>query len=276
MKYNRDLVSRKITNIRDSHMADLYERWHTQSHPVVSWQDFIPQANEWFLGSNMNTLHGVEHFPHIDVTQGNTHYIESFCLKYGWDGFQILNNEYAYYTMMGKYGVDLDQLQPNVPMMVTIPDFFSGGIRSEWEQLLQIAEQRNIDLHLDLAWIMMARGIEIDMSHPCIKSFGISMSKLNLNWNRAGLRWSRQRTMDSITILNHYYKVDINTNLYSCASFHMNNMHRDHAWLTHGEKNQDICNELGLEQTVFVHCVQNGFDNVSGLSCITDLLIDVQ
>ena len=268
--YDRSLVKPRITTIADATSNRLKQAWFEQAHPVCSWKEYISVAQEWFLGSKLVNLQGVEQFPYVDVTCGNTHYIESFVLKHGWDEFQILNREYAYYKLMGKHGVELDELEYNKPMIVTIPDFHTGGIRNEWQELLYIAEQRNIDLHLDLAWIVMARDIEIDLSHPCIKSFAISMRKLNLNWNRVGLRWSRQRTMDSITILNHYYKHDINTNIFSCGMYHMQNLDRDYAWNTYGDLNLDICTQLDLTQTKFVHCVN---PSETGLECITDLLI---
>lgn len=271
--YDKALVSDKITTIHDSTIKRLKHEWYTGTHPEYSWKEYISIAQEWFLSSRLVTLKGVEDFPYVDVTSGNTNYIESFVLKYGWDGFQILNREYAYYKLMGKHGVELDELEPNKPMIVTIPDFITGDVRSEWTDLLSIAEQKNIDLHLDFAWLMMSRDVEIDLSHPCIKSFGISMSKYSLNWNRVGLRWSKQRTMDSITILNHYYKTDINTNIFSCGAFHMNNLHRDYAWNTYGELNHNICKKLELTQTKFVHCVKNPHSSTDGLYCITPALL---
>jgi hypothetical protein len=268
-----DKVQRTITTIGDTQMNQLKRRWFEDNHRVVPWKDYLPKAQEWFLSSKLVTLHGVDKFPYVDVTCGNTQFIESFVLKHGWDGFQILNSEYAYYGLMGKHGVSLDWLESNRPMIVTIPDFMTGDVRWEWEHLLKIAEEKNIDLHLDLAWIVMSRDIEINLDHPCIKSFGISMSKLHLNWNRAGLRWSKQRTMDGITILNHYYKTDINTNTFTCADYHMENIDRDYAWNTYGDLNTNICNELNLEQTKFVHCVKKPEDK-TGLYCITPLLLE--
>jgi len=268
--YDKNLVEDKIITVNDSRILELKNQWFTQPQNTHTWNDYVEIAQRWFVDSKLVQLHGIEQFPYVDVTQGNTHYIESFVLKYGWDGFQILNREYAYYKLMGKHGVELELLEPNKPMIVTIPDFFTGDVRDEWADLLKIAEAKNIDLHLDFAWLMVARDIEIDLAHPCIKSFGISMSKLGLNWNRVGLRWSRQRTMDSITILNHYYKTDINTNIFSCGVYHMQNLDRDYVWNTYGELNNDICKQLGLTQTKFVHCV-NPSNN--GLQCITPLLI---
>lgn len=268
--YDKNLVANKISTIHDSNIIKLCREWYTNPQQEYSWQQYVDIAKEWFLSSKRVSLSGVENFPYVDVTCGNTQYIESFVLKYGWDGFQILNREYAYYKLMGKHGIELDQLESNKPMIVTIPDFHTGTVRSEFQDLLKIAEQKNIDLHLDFAWLIMADDLEIDLDHPCIKSFGISMSKLSLNWNRVGLRWSKQRTMDGITILNHYYKSDINKNIFSCGVFLMQNLSRDYAWDTYGDLNRDICNKLELQPTKFVHCV-NPSDH--GLQCITPLLL---
>lgn len=274
--YDINLVKDRITTINDDNMKRLKGRWFGLVSGFAlyecSWKTYLPKAQEWFLGSKLVTLSGVDKFPHVDVTMGNTQFIESFILKHGWDGFQILNREYAYYGLMGKHGVELDDLEPNKPMIITLPDFITGDVRWEWSDVLRIAEERNIDLHLDFAWLVMARDIEIDLDHPRIQSFGMSMSKLHLNWNRAGLRWSKQRTMDGITILNHYYNSDINTNTFSCAAWHMDNLDRDYAWNTYGNLNTDICRELDLGQTKFVHCVHNPVDK-ERLHCITPLLV---
>lgn len=268
--YDKNLVSDKIITINDSNIRRLRNEWYTGGHQEYGWAQYLDIAQEWFLSSKRTKLHGVDKYPYVDVTCGNTQFIESFVLKHGWKGFQILKSEYAYYKLMGKHGVELDELEPNKPMIVTIPDFFTGTVRPEWSELLKIAEQKNIDLHLDFAWLIMADDLEIDLDHPCIKSFGISMSKFGLNWNRVGLRWSKQRKMDGITILNHYYKVDINTNIFSCGVFLMQNLSRDYAWDTYGNLNKDICNKLNLQPTKFVHCV-NPSD--FGLQCITPLLL---
>jgi len=251
-------------------MKSLKLNWYNSPQKEYTWTEYIEIAKHWFLNSDLVKLKGVEYFPFVDVTTGNTHYIESLVSRFGWNGFQILKQEYAYYKLMGKHGVELDQLEPNKPMIVTVPDFFTGGIRNEWQDLLDISQERKIDLHLDLAWMVMAHEIELDFTHPCIKSFGMSMSKLHLNWNRVGLRWSRQRTMDSITILNHYYKADINTNIFSCGAYHMQNLDRDYAWNTYGYLNKDICKQLDLKPSKFVHCV---YPSNQGLECITPLLI---
>jgi hypothetical protein len=103
-----------------------------------------------------------------------------------------------------------------------------------------------------MAWITIAKDITIDLGHPCIKSFGMSMSKYSLDWNRVGLRWCRQRTMDSITMFNHYHG-EPNNNVVSCGAFMMQHIPRDYGWDVYGDKHQKICEQLGLKSTNIVH-----------------------
>ena len=115
MIYDIKKVDSKITTIGDDYLAKLKHDWFhgTGMHKQLptTWKEYLPKAQEWFLGSKLVTLHGVDKFPYVDVTCGNTQFIESFVLKHGWHGFQILNSEYAYYGLMGKHGVDLDCLE---------------------------------------------------------------------------------------------------------------------------------------------------------------------
>jgi hypothetical protein len=113
-----------------------------------------------------------------------------------------------------------------------------------------------------MAWIITAKGISIDFSHPCIKSVGMSLSKLNLQWSRVGLRFSRQKTMDSITIFNDYYQ-DTNTVLTSIGSYWIDNFDRDYLWNTYGQSHQDLCRDLDLTPTKIIHVVKDQYTNKS-------------
>jgi len=256
-----DLTS-KFSLIDDPLLSSLKSRWFSESQREISFREFLPLANEWFQSTKNNQISGWSEFPCHDVTMGCTHYIESLIGKYGWDGFQILKNEYAYYTLMGKHGVAVDDLKPNKPLLITIPHWTWCDIRPEWNDILTIAKERNIDIHIDMAWMLTARDIEIDLSHPCIKSFAMSMSKLKLEWSRVGVRWSRQRSMDSVTIFNEYYKIT-NTIMTSVGGFFMENIERDHLWNRYKSAHHDLCNQLNISPTKIVHIAK---DNDTGES----------
>jgi hypothetical protein len=248
-------TTQKLTPINDQYFKNLKADWFNNGHPIVTVPQFIPIANEWFKSTKINALDGWDEFPYTDVVLGCTHFIESFVIKYGWQGFQILPQEYAYYGLMGKHGTPCGELEPNKPLIISLPNWRYADLRPEWHDLLVECEQKNIDIHIDFAWITTSTGIEVDLSHPNIKSFAMSMSKYSMEWNRIGLRWTRQRTMDSITIFNHFHG-DVNSSLTSCGAYMMQNIPRDYAWNTYGDQHRQICKDLGLLSTKLIHVAE--------------------
>lgn len=252
---NRNELTERLFPIEDKFLLGLKNDWFTGSHKIVTVPEFAPKAIEWFKSTKINNIQGWELFPYTDVIMGCTHYIESFIIRHGWDGFQILNQEYGYYAMQGKHGNNVGELEPNKPLIVSTPNWFYGDMRPEWDALLIECEQKNIDIHIDFAWITTAKGIEINLDHPRIQSFAMSMSKYAMQWNRVGIRWCKQRTMDSITMLNHYYK-DVNSSLTSVGSFMIDNIPRDYAWNKYGNLYRLMCKELELYPTKMIHAVK--------------------
>ena len=250
--YTKDQITKKLVPVNDSYLKSLKEQWFQGSHPIVGQDEFIGKANEWFRSTKINDIQGWNEFTCVDAIMGCTHYIESFVLKHGWEGMQILPDEYGYYGMMGKFGNEVGDLKPNTPLIVSLPNWKYADIRPQWQEILRECEQKNIDIHIDFAWITTARDIQIDLTHPNIKSFAMSMSKYAMQWNRIGLRWSRQRTMDSITIFNHYYG-DVNSALMSCGAYMMERLPRDYGWDTYKNKHFEICQQLALESTKLLH-----------------------
>lgn len=262
MIWPNNKITKKLYPITDRRMENLRESLYQYPQSQKSYAEFIMQARHWFADSKLNNVTGWASLPCIDVTMGCTHYIESLAQKYGWDDFQILKNEYAYYTLMGKHGVEVDQLEHNKPLIITMPHWQFCDIRPEWPDVLAICEQRGIDIHIDMAWIITARDIAIDFSHPCIRSVGVSLSKLNLQWSRVGLRFSRQKTMDSVTIFNDYYR-DTNTVLTSIGTYWIENFDRDYLWNTYGNSHHALCQELELRSTKIIHVAHDPSNNDS-------------
>jgi len=242
----------KLHHLNDSFLKNIKTSWFAQPQKLITANQFIPVADKWFKSTKLNQLHGWDEFDCVDVVLGCTHFIESLVLKYGWDGFQILNEEYAYYGLMGKHGTELGQLEPNQPLLISLPNWRYADLRPEWPDLLKECEAKNIDIHIDFAWITVARDISIDLSHPCIKSFAMSLSKYSMEWNRIGLRWSRQRTMDSVTIFNRFHH-EVNSALTSGGMHIINNLPRDYAWDTYRELHHKTCKNLNLLPTKIIH-----------------------
>jgi hypothetical protein len=273
MIWNRDKLTTTFIPLTDDYLNRVKAEWFEKSHPVVTNQQLIPLLNEWFQSTQVNDLQGWGSLPCIDITMGNTHYIESFVIRHGWDGFQVLTDEYAYYSFNGKWGVEVGNLEPNKPLIITLPHYKWAGVRPQWTDILCECEQKNISIHIDMAWCTLSKNVAIDFSHPNIQSVGMSISKYSMQWNRIGLRYSKQRTMDSITMFNHYYQPDTNSSLSSCGAYAIDRIPRDYGWTTYADSHADICQSLDLIATDLIHVVKTK-PNGTAMG-ITNLLRDV-
>ena len=71
---------------------------------------------------------------------GCTHYIESLVSKHSWN-IQILPKDYAYYQVMGKQPTNPGELTPNIPLIVSLPNWYYGD-RPDWESVLKECEEK--------------------------------------------------------------------------------------------------------------------------------------
>ena len=260
------MLSKILYPIEDEYLSNLNYNFFAIKHKQVKPNEFIGQANEWFQSTKLNNLSGWDKFTYMDIMLGCTHFIEATCLRHGWK-IQHIPNEYLYYSVNGKRPTEIDQLKENIPLIISLPIWEYCDIHPEWDKILKICEERNINIHIDGAWFQSARNIEFDFDHPNIKSFGMSVSKgVDLQWNRIGLRWSRQKSIDSITLMNQYDQ--IHHTAITCGSYIMNNVEKDYAWNKYGEANKQIAELNSLQQTNSCHVLKNNDNNLWGIGKI--------
>jgi hypothetical protein len=251
-------LEKAMAPVDDNHLRTLKENWYRDTQVEIAHDDFIEKASKWFLSTSNNTLLGTDKFPCIDIIMGCTHFIESFVSKNKWN-IQVLEREYSYYSLMGKRPTQIGNLEPGIPLIVSLPNYYYGN-RPDWNDVLLECEQKNIDIHIDCAWLTAAKGIEINFDHPNIKSFAMSMSKYNFTWNRIGLRWSKQRTMDSCTLISAQKKYNELTT--ACGAYMMDHLPRDYGWTKYKDAVEKICEKLNLEQTNYFHIVRDKQGNL--------------
>lgn len=253
--------TKKLFLIEDEKIKKIKHDFFQQPQKNISKAEFIEFASHWFLSTKLNSIKGIEQFPHVDITIGCTNFIENICLKNKWN-VQVLPDEYSYYALMGKTHTNVGQFEPKIPLIVSMPNWRHGK-HNNWQDILNECQEKQIDIHLDCAWLTASKDIDIDLTHPCIKSVGMSISKYIGSWNRVGLRWSKSRTIDSITLLNEREKY--NETLTSCGYHVMRNLPRDYGWNTYGEKYKKIVQDNNLEATNFFYVAKRQ-DQLVGLS----------
>ena len=261
-------LDKTLSMANDQHIEALKKNWYRDPQVAIQHDDFIDKASKWFLSTKNNILIGTDKFPCIDIIMGCTHFIESFCSKQKWN-IQVLEKEYSYYALMGMKHTQLGKLKPGTPLIVSLPNYYYGN-RPDWSDVLLECEQKGIDIHIDCAWLTAAKGVEINFDHPNIKSFAMSMSKYNLGWNRIGLRWSRQRTMDSCTLISSQKKYNELTT--SCGAYMMDRIPRDYGWTKYKDAVGKICAKLGLEQTTYFYLVKDKDGNLYSIGRVLGML----
>ncbi len=216
---------------------------------------FKSSAAQHFTNNDSNRLSGFESFPQKDLIVGCQQYVDNLISKNGINGLQIFEHDYHYYQRVNpdiKY-VTLDTLDNTKPVLMAMP--FPGhlGKHRNLEKIIAVCNERNIDLHLDCAWLVAAFDIEFNFNQPCIKSFAMSFSKAySLSWNKVGVRWSREKNnQDTITILNETNALSKHT-LY-VAKQYMDRFPIDYVCKKYKNEYFKICQSLKLRPSNIIH-----------------------
>lgn len=212
--------------------------------------DFKQEMTSWLFASQFNNIKGFDEFNRLDIVNGCTQYIDNLYMQ---GPVQVLHNDYRYHERLKLAFVkDVGSLIPDIPLIIALPFPHTGDIHADMEEILDEAKNKRISVHVDGAWLTCCRGINFDLSHPCIKSFAVSLSKgLGLGWNRIGLRWTKQDKADAVTIMN-----DFNMNLRATAKIGLHflrNFEPDYLWQTHGERYRKVCEDFNLAPTKSIY-----------------------
>lgn len=217
--------------------------------------NFKKEVSNWIFATKINNLSGIDSFTRTDIIMGCTQFIDNIYMG----PVQTIRNDYRYHERLGKsYIKDVGSLIPNIPLIIAMPFPNIGAPHVDMEEILNESHKKNIEVHIDGAWITCCRDIDFNFNHPAIKSVGISLSKgLGLGWNRIGLRWSKENVKDSITIMNDF---NMNNRALAMIGLHfIRNFETDYLWNTHSEKYYKVCNDFNLKPTKSIYlALQDG------------------
>ena len=217
--------------------------------------EFADFFHGWISGSKLNDLGGLSTFPVRETCIGVTHHIDALIMAHGEHGIQILEHDYAYYRRLWphKEWALIGGLLPGKPLLIACPFPGYGKVHPAWNDILGECEAKDIDIHLDCAWLSAARNISIDLGHPRIASLAISLSKgMCLDWNRIAVRYSRLADpTDPITIANAHDM--INSMDMAVGMAYMQEFGPDHLWTKWGNAYESYCRSNRLRPTDCIH-----------------------
>lgn len=208
---------------------------------------------DYITSSKLNSITGLDKSLRNDVIIGCTQYIDDLHIRY--PDIQVLEHEYNYHIRLKPNLVPstVDTLRPNIPLIISIPFSYYGGMHPAMSTILDRCTELNIPVHLDGAWITASKNIHIDFMHPAVVSLGISLSKgLGLSgWNRIGVRYTKDVTEDSISVMNDHLQIPSVPVL--VGSYFIKNVSIDYLWNKHGENHYKICRDFQVNPTDTIH-----------------------
>ena len=211
--------------------------------------NFKKEMTAWLLQSQLNTIHGLDQFDRVDIINGCTQFIDTAYMN---GPVQVLAGDYRYHARLGNWYTYPGFLNKEKQLVIAMPFPSTGDTHVSMKEILDEARDKGIGVHVDGAWFTCCRGIHFDVSHPSIRSVGISLSKgLGLGWNRIGLRWTKSKDADAITIQN-----DFNMNLRAPAMIGLHflrNLAPDYLWTTYGDVYYKICEDFDLTPTKSIY-----------------------
>lgn len=245
---NQQLIYPESAIFDKSYSADGIKTGITKS----IFLDFKSDFKEHLLNSKLNSITGFESFVRDDICTGCTQFMDNIHIR---GNVQVLTDEYRYHSLVNPSVklVTVGNLIPTMPLIISIPFASIGKVHYLMDQILEECLEKNIDVHVDGAWITAAKNTNIDLSHPAIRSFACSMSKgLGLSaWNRIGVRWTKDIQEDSITVMNDYLQIP--AYLVVIGKYFLKHMPPDYLWNTHGKNHYKLCADFKLDSTDSLH-----------------------
>jgi hypothetical protein len=214
------------------------------------YSDFKTTAHNYFNSSILNELKGLDNFNRVDIINGCTQYIDNLYMQ---GPVQTITGDYRYHSRLNLgYIKDVGSLIPDIPLIIAMPFPRTGNTHDSMQELLDECKKKNIDVHVDGAWVSCCRDIVFDYNHSAIKSVAISLSKgLGLGWNRVGLRYTREFKQDSITIMNDY-RMNLRATVKIGLHF-LRNLPVDYLWNKYGESYYKVCKDFDLTPTKSIY-----------------------
>ena len=231
-------------------------------HSLQANDTFKQNATSFIFGSCLNTLTGIDKFPYVDLIIGCTQFIDNLYMK---NDVQVLAGDYKYHQRLGNIPIDhFSSLTPETPLILSLP-LPSGVVHPNIDEILDFCYVNRIPVHIDGAWITCSKDLYFNFDHPAIQSIGISLSKgLGLGWNRIGLRWSRQKEIDSISIMNDFHMEC--RMLTIIGNYILEHVEKDYLWYNYANEHRKICRDFNLAPTNAVHIAKTSKNITVGIS----------
>lgn len=224
-------------------------------------ETFLELYPEWIASSKLNKFRGLDSFSKRYVSLGTTQALDwwhYYCMANGYR-LRMFRGEYPYNRdvmledwMQERY-IDDAPITKGDAVVISVPFSGSGRKHDRWDELINTCNEWDIPVFVDCAWFGTCFGIEVDLSHPCIKMVAFSTGKgLSCgNW-RAGIVFTdfteEECSLGLQTEWNHGIHINV-----AIANELMRNFGPDTMPKKYMESHKAVCKHYGLDETNTIH-----------------------
>ena len=167
-------------------------------------EQFVKDYFEWF--AQPHALQGIESFNSLSYCNGTTEAFDKFYHKHMHRNLRFLRGEYFYHQIMAKrffkqssYIDDDVLISENDVVVMSVPFSDTGGVPANYTKIMEACDALNVPVLLDMAYISLAKGLEINVNYKCIDTITTSLSKVFpvAHW-RIGMRMQRENIDDTL------------------------------------------------------------------------------
>ena len=255
-------------SVRDENTV--YQRDYLIQKYVLNNFDFESLKQEYFsvykdFLSMPHKLHGIEKYNNICFTQGTTESFSHFYIRFNNKRLRLAKGEYFYHQMTkalyfsNRFAwLEDEELCEGDALVISAPFSDTCDLYLNLEKILCECDEKEIPVLLDLAYINIAKDIEINLSHPCIEYVVSSLSKVFPVENyRIGIRLQKTIFEDPLYVNNEVNHNYINMLSVYLGTEMMKHFGPDYIFNKYREKQIDFCTKLNVEPT---SCVYFGLD----------------
>jgi len=198
----------KVVEYRDQAIRQFLKDQSSLNHDTVK-NEYFQTFKEWMFSTH--NVKGHEQYDQICYTHGTTETFSQFYIRYrNAKRLRIKKGDYFYHSMMQKlwYGsrfawLDEDEIREGDVLAVSVPFSQTGDVPENLENILKECDNKSVPVLLDMAYLNIAKGLDINLNHSCIEYITSSLSKVfPLELSRVGIRLQRKKFEDQLYVIN--------------------------------------------------------------------------
>lgn len=205
---------------------------------------FIDDFIGWVNSSEIFKINGLETFENVLVTNGITDAFNDF--YYLNKNVFVLKGEYLYHRDIGINVVDtIYEIPSHSSFIISYPFSATGNVHDDWDKIIQVCEDRKINVFIDLAFFGVSSVPDLDVSSECITHIAFSFSKAFATGGmRTGVMFTKEATVTPISNQNKFGY----TNMAGQIIHHelIRNFSPDYIYSKYREKQIGVCRDMSI------------------------------